>query len=108
MAVKLYPNKFAVPVLMEHAERCAWLIPAWCSEVHLAFQNASNKSANCVAYTHVNYEYRNAFITVFGSWFDGNDRQRRKNLAHEFCHVINAPLADYVADLIPKIVPDLA
>lgn len=102
-----WPKEIA-PVLMEHAERCAWLIPAWCVEVHLRYQNANPQSSTAIARTSVNYEYRAAYVTVFSSWFDGDEHQRRKNLAHEFCHIINAPLADYVTDLIPKIVPDPA
>ncbi|MFP5265126.1 MAG: hypothetical protein ACLGJB_24825 [Blastocatellia bacterium] len=100
-----WPREVRRP-LVAMAERYAWLIPAWCIEVHLRYQNADLQSSTAIARTSVNYEYRAACMTVFSSWFDGNDRQRRKNLAHEFCHIITAPMADYVADLIRQIIPD--
>jgi hypothetical protein len=105
MQTEQWPREVRRP-LVAMAERYAWLIPAWCVEVHLRYQNANPQSSTAIAKTSVNYEYRAAYIVVFSSWFDGDEHQRRKNLAHEFCHIINAPLADYVADVILKITPD--
>src|SRR4051812_32661113 len=105
MRPDVWPKKVAsalVPLL----ESYAWLIPAWCTEVNVDYENVNSKSNAAVARTYVNYEYRNAFVTFYALWLNDDEYSRRLNLVHELCHVVNGPLADYMADVIRDTIYD--
>lgn len=95
----VWPKEVA-SALIPLLQRYSWLIPAWCTEVNVDYENVNSKSPTAVAKTYVNYEYRNAFITFYALWLNDDEYSRRMNLVHELCHVMNGPLADYMADVI--------
>ncbi len=96
--------KELVPVLTALVERYAWLLPDWCSELHVTFDDTEEKGG--IARTNVYYQYRNVFMHFYPGLFQEADRSRRLCVAHEYCHALNAPLADFAYDSLKQVVKD--
>lgn len=89
-----------------HLSRWAFLIPAWCHEVNVVWNDDDTDGALSV---RVHYEYRRADLNVLPNFLSCPDR-RERNVIHELLHIITEPMANCMRDMRDSLVkanPDL-
>jgi hypothetical protein len=100
------PNE-VVGAIASHLERWAFLVPAWCREVNIVWNDReADTGALSVA---VYYEYRNADIEVLPNFLT-NSEGRERHVVHELIHLSLSPLtttAEAMRDALVKKVPDV-
>jgi len=82
----------------------AWLIPGWCQYIDIRWQEENPQGAFMQCGT--NYAYRWVSITVFPQWLMQEDSERKECLVHEIIHGLNAPLADWIREVIKTLAPE--
>ncbi|MEO7367531.1 MAG: hypothetical protein ABIZ36_06215 [Gemmatimonadaceae bacterium] len=89
-----------------HIRKWAFLVPAWCEEVNVTWQDDDTDGALNV---EVFYEYRRADLNVLPNFLTG-ERCRERNVVHELLHIITAPLANTcqaMREAVKKHAPDI-
>lgn len=78
------------------------LLPDWVSEIqiHCYTDGRPDLAAKMI----VDYEYRRCDLTVTPEWLNGYGPEKRLQLIHEICHVINGPLYRFAHALIQDAV----
>jgi hypothetical protein len=91
-------------------ERYLWLVPEWCYQLHIEYWDTETdkdgKSTSGFASITVNDEYRRAALEVYSSWFDGDERDRRYYIIHEFVHLYSGLAGNFFRRLIDNIYPE--
>ena len=79
----------------------AWLVPAWCNEIYVHWNNKNTCAIDC----SINYDYRRAVLTFRPPFLMGDADYRRRMVIHDLLHCFSAVLADYAADTIETLLP---
>jgi hypothetical protein len=101
MATSL-PVTYNLPDEMKEAVRkqLAYLIklcPGWVNHLHVGFQpNPSYDEKGNLAHIQADYPYRRVYLTIFPAWLWENETARREVMVHEACHILNAPVQNFV------------
>ena len=74
--------------------RCA--LPTWCHDLRILFDTELEEPAE----TQPQMEYRFAEITIGPDWLTEDAVARENILLHEICHLLTAPLVDFVDDAL--------
>lgn len=89
-----------------HLARWAFLIPGWCHELTVKWDDNDTSAALCI---EVYYEYRNADLVVLPN-FLSHAEYRETQVVHELMHLAVAPLtkaAESTRDALVEQVPDV-
>lgn len=90
--------------LIELFKTNAYIIPDWCSYVHVAWEaeplDDSNNIVSCPAYTSTEYPYRKAVVKICPSFIDEDDFGKDHIVKHELGHIITSPLVDYIENVL--------
>ncbi len=89
-----------------HLLKWEFLIPAWCHEVNVTWQD---DDANGALSTVVHYEYRRVDLNILPNFLSCEDR-RERNVVHELLHIVTEPLQNTCKDMrdaLVKQVPEL-
>jgi hypothetical protein len=89
-----------------HLVKWAFLIPAWCHELTVKWDDDDTSSALCVK---VFYEYRSADLIVLPNFLT-SPAARERDVVHELLHLSLAPLTivcEAMRDALVKQAPDV-
>lgn len=77
-----------------------WMIPAWCEEVRIFWneEGLSDESSTAAAYMSSSYSYRFARIALCPSFLNQEEEERKLTVSHELSHVVLSPFANYVRE----------
>lgn len=75
------------------------ILPPWLREVRVEFSDLGEASAQA----NVSYPYRWFRLEIGAAWLVGDPATRQRELAHELCHVILAPIQEFVEDLLDHV-----
>lgn len=78
-----------------------WLVPAWCRELHVSFENSDD--ADCPASLAAQPEYRQVHLYIHQGWLLEDDEAREFQIIHELCHVLLAPAACFIEGVVTKV-----
>lgn len=85
-----------------HLQRWALLVPSWCREVNILWDDADDNGALCIK---VHYEYRRADLTVLPNFLSMSEPGRREvAVIHELLHIVTEPMINTARDLRDTLV----
>jgi hypothetical protein len=94
------------PVIVEYIHRYAWLLPAWCSDLHIVYRTVKDKNPDVAAELTSEESYRNAVMVIYAGFLTQDDKRRRKIIVHEMIHITVNPLGDFALRAIRNLAPD--
>ena len=93
--------------LREHVERWRWILPDWYRTLTVYYErkpdadDAGESTLACEPLPH----YRCANLYVYPGWIDQAPPDRARDVAHEFAHVLLAPLAAEAERMLETYLP---
>ena len=78
-------------------------LPGWIHCLYIMWSPSRNGEA---AEVLTNWQYRDARITITELWMLLGRADRRTTMVHEIMHMYTAPLADYVIEIMDKVLGD--
>lgn len=95
-----------LPELQKYVEPLDFLIPNWCSQVFIGWQDVNRSdpdtSINCSVY----YDYRWARITFYASWLQVREENKREQVMHDIIHICLHPICGYVRSILKILVDE--
>jgi len=67
-----------------------FLIPAWCHEVNVEYLTdgaLTGVSENCLADSHIHYQYRNGALAFYPGYMAESESERMNTCIHEMLHL---------------------
>jgi hypothetical protein len=89
-------------ILVQSLNKWEFLIPGWCAEVKVIF--GSEGMDDCLAQVEIRYAQRDSILIIGAKWLDTSIRERELTIAHEMIHILNAPLTEFIENLLENIV----
>lgn len=105
---KHIPEQLQDTIIKPFAEY-EWLIPNWCEEVHVRWMEnggGGDGASTTNASVGTRYDYRYAYIDVCPPFVDNTEESHRDTARHELVHITNAPIYNYVIDMLDTLYPD--
>jgi hypothetical protein len=85
-----------------HLARWRWMLPGWCAQMFVYF----SKDGRGLLSTTTNVPYRYTSFFVHGAWLEEPEAMRAQHVAHEFAHVLTAPLVTEARRILEAHVPE--
>lgn len=97
-----------LPTIQRLVEPWRWLIPPWCQEVKVVWEQeaAEGDAAGASACAYVNYEYRWARISFYPRFLTDPPHLQTENVAHELLHIAVEPLARYALETVDTLLKE--
>lgn len=83
-----------------------WLIPAWCRLIAIRYGAPPEDVPQAVATCEVDFEYRQARITICPLFREQTEDEQRRTVVHEILHVAVAPLSRAAHSLVRTLADD--
>lgn len=80
-------------------EKWAWLAPSWVRTLDVSNETEGDYYARVTT----NFDYRRASIFVAPQWLEESNEEREHYLVHEFCHLFQSPLVNWIQRLIDRL-----
>lgn len=88
--------------LLRQLRDFAWLVPTWCTRIDISCvgSDLGDNAASVACYL----QYGRAKMSLTNKHFASSDEQQRRNISHEFIHLIVEPLAAEAEAIVENLV----
>lgn len=91
--------------------KCEVFLPSWCEEVCVCFnpnpQSENEENSSVCAYVSTQYAYRRTTLYLCPSILTCDEQSKLEILKHEFCHILNCPMTEYVDTMFEHLTDNL-
>lgn len=87
------------PILKQYL----WLVPGWCSEITLSYEEFCIEDSEAEASTYAVPEYRYAGVAIHDHWGKLDEFRKRSVVIHELLHIPLSPMADHADQMYGRL-----